>query len=97
MFPDISARHILAVLTGGSAVALAITVALLLIQRRRGDAPVAGHPVTETERESWRMPPLQTLPPARLTLLSRTWLIVLRGYLVIAGGLVLVRIAELIV
>jgi hypothetical protein len=43
------------------------------------------------------MPPLHTLPPARLTVLSRTWLIVLRGYLIIAAGLVLVRIAELIV
>jgi Mn2+/Fe2+ NRAMP family transporter len=97
MFPDIPARHILAVLIGGSTLALLVTGALLLIQGRRGAAPVAGPPATEGERESWRMPPLQTLPPARLTLLSRTWLIVLRGYLIIAAGLVLIRIAELIV
>jgi hypothetical protein len=31
-----------------------------------------------------------------LTVLDRTWLIVLRGYLVIAGGLVLVRIVLLV-
>jgi len=96
MFPDISAQHILAVLLGGSALALAVTVALMFIQRRRGDAPVAEQPANEADRESWRMPPLATLAPARLTLLSRTWLIVLRGYLIIAAGLVLVRIAELI-
>jgi Mn2+/Fe2+ NRAMP family transporter len=97
MFPGISARHILAVLLGGSALALGVTVALMLIQRRRGDVSDAERSATEADRESWRMPPLPTLPPARLSLLSRTWLIVLRGYLVIAAGLVLVRIAELIV
>jgi hypothetical protein len=42
------------------------------------------------------MPPLDQLPPARLTVLDRTWLIVLRGYLVIAAGLVLVRIVLLL-
>jgi hypothetical protein len=42
------------------------------------------------------MPPLDLLPRAELTLLSRTWLVVLRGYLVVAGGLVLVRIAQLL-
>ena len=41
------------------------------------------------------MPPLDQLAPARLTLASRVWMIVLRGYLVVAGGLVLVRIVEL--
>jgi hypothetical protein len=97
LFPGISERQILAVLIGGSCLALGVTVALMLIQRRRGAAPVTGQPAAAADRDSWRMPPLQTLPPARLTLLSRTWLIVLRGYLVIAAGLVLVRIAELIV
>jgi hypothetical protein len=41
------------------------------------------------------MPPLEELTPARLSVLSRVWMIVLRGYLVVAGGLVLVRIVEL--
>jgi hypothetical protein len=41
------------------------------------------------------MPPLDQLPPARLPLASRVWMIVLRGYLVIAGGLVLFRIFQL--
>jgi hypothetical protein len=42
------------------------------------------------------MPPLDELPPARLTVLDRTWLVVLRGYLIVAAGLVLVRIILLI-
>jgi len=41
------------------------------------------------------MPPLDQLPPARMTALTRIWLSVLRGYLILAGGLVLGRIVEL--
>jgi hypothetical protein len=41
------------------------------------------------------MPPLNKLPAARLTLLSRIWMFVLRGYLIVAGGLVLFRIFQL--
>jgi hypothetical protein len=41
------------------------------------------------------MPPLDQLPPARLTTLNRVWLIVLRAYLVVAAGLVLIRIVTL--
>jgi hypothetical protein len=44
---------------------------------------------------SWRMPRFDTLPPRRLTLLDRTWLSVLRAYLLLAAGLVLVRIVTL--
>jgi hypothetical protein len=38
------------------------------------------------------MPPLSQLRPAQMSRTSRIWMIVLRGYLVLAGGLVLVRI-----
>jgi hypothetical protein len=41
------------------------------------------------------MPPLEQLAPARLSLASRIWMIVLRGYLIAAGGLVLFRIFQL--
>jgi len=41
------------------------------------------------------MPPLASLPPARLSLAAKTWMGVLRLYLVVAGGLVLIRIATL--
>jgi hypothetical protein len=41
------------------------------------------------------MPPLAHLPPRHLTTLNRTWLFVLRAYLIVAAGLVLVRIATL--
>jgi hypothetical protein len=42
------------------------------------------------------MPPLAQLPPQQFSALNRAWMIVLRGYLLVAGGLVLLRILELI-
>ena len=44
----------------------------------------------------WRMPPLNQLHPAQLTPLIRIWLTVLRGYLIIAAGLVFWHILELV-
>jgi Mn2+/Fe2+ NRAMP family transporter len=96
LFPAISGVHILAILLGGSALALLLSVGARLIDARRGykiDQPSA---FTPADRDTWRMPPLDQLPPARLTVLDRTWLVVLRGYLIIAAGLVLVRIVLLL-
>jgi hypothetical protein len=42
------------------------------------------------------MPPLSELPAPELTVLNLAFLTVLRGYLFIAGGLVLVKIAQLV-
>ena len=42
--------------------------------------------------KTWRMP---RLAPAKLSRASRLWMLVLRSYLVVAGGLVLARIAML--
>ena len=41
------------------------------------------------------MPALDTLAPARLSLSSRMWMLVLRGYLVIAAGLLIVKLIVL--
>jgi hypothetical protein len=46
-------------------------------------------------RHTWRMPPLDQLPPAKLSLAAKTWMGVLRLYLVVAGGLILFRIVML--
>jgi Mn2+/Fe2+ NRAMP family transporter len=96
LFPDITGTQILAVLAGGSALALVATIAIVVWQRSRGQKLRAEQRVAMPERSSWRMPPLALLPRAELTVLNVTFLTVLRGYLFIAGGLVLVRIAQLI-
>ena len=97
MFPDITGGQILAVLGGGSALALVATIALLLWQRRSGVTRSVGPLVPLSERSTWRMPPLADLPRPELTVLNLAFLTVLRGYLFVAAGLVLVRIAQLIV
>jgi hypothetical protein len=55
-----------------------------------------GERLPASDRSTWRMPPLSELAPAQLTVLNRIWLIVLRGYLLIGAGLVLVRIGQLV-
>jgi NRAMP (natural resistance-associated macrophage protein)-like metal ion transporter len=96
LFPDMDERWILAVLAGGSTLAAIVTVGVKLFERDTG-ASKAPRLLDQSAQdpERWRMPPLDGLPPARLSTLSRIWMIVLRLYLVVAGGLVLVRIVQL--
>jgi hypothetical protein len=80
----------LAILGGGAALAVVAAlppfVKTLRSSRWRIDARL---------RDSWRMPALSTLGPARMTRLTRLAMLALRGYLVIAGGLVVLRMVQL--
>ncbi len=94
LFPDLDERWIVGVLVGGGVIALIVTAAAKSLELfGRGSARLV-HPI-HRDPQTWRMPPLHHLPKARLSLASRIWMTVLRAYLVIAGGLVLVRIAQL--
>jgi len=95
LFPRITGNQILGVLAGGSILAV-VAIAMLMWQRRRGEPPVAVPAAPLSDRATWRMLPLSELPRTELTILNRAFLTVLRGYLLIAGGLVLVRIGQLI-
>jgi Mn2+/Fe2+ NRAMP family transporter len=94
LFPDLDARWIIGVLGGGAV--LAIVTALVVNLRGSGERSrsIARQPIPH-DLDTWRMPPLDRLPPARLSAISRIWMIVLRGYLVVAAGLVLFRIFQL--
>jgi NRAMP (natural resistance-associated macrophage protein)-like metal ion transporter len=87
LYPDVGEHTILRVL-GGGALGLAAAGAVLLLRGsdKRGSS---------AEQATWRMPPLHTLEPARMTVSTKLWMVVLRGYLLVAGGLVLVRIVQL--
>jgi Mn2+/Fe2+ NRAMP family transporter len=92
LFPAIGEHMIVGILGGGGLAALAIWLAVTGV-RRRG---VPHTPSIATAlRANWRMLPLDELPPRRLTIGERVWLVVLRGYLVVAAGLVLARIVSL--
>jgi Mn2+/Fe2+ NRAMP family transporter len=82
LYPEMGETTILAILGGGTLVTLAMAAAFVVIrgEDRRIWTDSFG-------RMIWRMPPLDKLPPVYLTPLTRIWMIVLRGYLVVAGGL----------
>jgi Mn2+/Fe2+ NRAMP family transporter len=94
LYPDIGGDVIVEVLVGGSVLAIFVFLATDGLRRRRRFR-VREETVDRSPRAIWRMPPLDELPPAHMTPLTRIWMVVLRGYLVIAGGLVLVRIVQL--
>ncbi len=91
LFPDIGDRTLVAILAGGAIGAAVIWLASGGRRRPGRETPAA----EITLRTLWRMPPLAELPPRQLRLGERVWLVVLRGYLLLAGGLVLARIITL--
>ncbi|HLI11274.1 MAG TPA: NRAMP family divalent metal transporter [Alphaproteobacteria bacterium] len=93
LYPDMGSDAIIGILAGGSAIALAVAAAALLAKRKHGI--VEATPAARGGRETWQMPPLSELQPIRLTGFGRIWMIVLRGYLVGACGLVIVRVVQL--
>ena len=90
LYPDMSETSILAILGVGSVLALGMAIAFLFV-RRDTLSPQS----ERAGRTTWRMPPLDELSKAHMTPLTRVWMLVLRSYLVVAGGLVLVRIVQL--
>lgn len=97
VFPDISSAAIVTVL--GSSTALAVLTGLVLAvqgrRRRGGKRPPTPAPVDRETRVSWRMPPLALLTRPTLSAGRRLGLGVLRGYLVVAAAMVVVRVIQL--
>jgi Mn2+/Fe2+ NRAMP family transporter len=100
LFPGITEAEITGILIGGGILAMVVAIGVRLaepvfVPTKASQDSVPPTAQLQRDRNAWRMPPLGELPPARLTTLSRVWLIVLRGYLVVAAGLVLARIVQL--
>lgn len=89
LFPTIGAAAMLWILGGGSALALIGWILMRLLTGGTAEA------IDRRGRADWRMPPLDTLAPAMLGRGEKAWLGILRLYLVVAGGFVLVRIIHL--
>ena len=86
LYPNVGARTMLMIL-GGGAVATALGGVMAMTR--------GGEPVDRSGKDSWRMPPLADLEPARMSQTRRIGMGALRAYLLIATGLVLVRIVQL--
>jgi Mn2+/Fe2+ NRAMP family transporter len=91
LFPDMSENVIISILASCFILAAVTGAAVFGLQREGAKS------TDSSAKSTWRMPPLDELPPAQLTTLNRTWMIVLRVYLIVAAVLVLARIAELAV
>ena len=95
LFPNFGEREIFGVLIGGSALTICLAVGVKAFEAYRGIKKPIELPAQSLPMESWRMPPIDQLPPAKLTLLSKVWMLVLRGYLVVAAGMLIFKIVQL--
>jgi NRAMP (natural resistance-associated macrophage protein)-like metal ion transporter len=95
LFPNITGGQIVTVLLGGAGVGLGVGL-YLLVQGRRHRAEVTVDDVlAETgHRDTWRMPPLSRLERPVMSRPRKVGLITLRGYLLIAFALVVVKIIQ---
>ena len=89
LYPGMKESTILTILGSGTVLTLGLAATFLFTHENLAIS------IDGFGRRTWRMPPLSELAPAPMTPLTRTWMIVLRGYLVIAGGLVLARMVQL--
>ncbi len=96
IFPSITSTAILTILAIGTALAVLAGIALLVGRRvRPAPAGTDPPPLDRRLRATWRMPPLALLTRPTLSIGRRLGLTVLRGYLVIAAGMVIVRVVQL--
>ncbi|MFL9910821.1 NRAMP family divalent metal transporter [Paraburkholderia sp. RL17-337-BIB-A] len=103
MYPDITGEAIIEVLAGGTLLAVVGYAATVTLRRLRPAPTNAGAPAVSTHeqplskdaRNTWRMPPLEELPTQQLTLSKRVWMGVLRGYLIVAVALVIVKVVQM--
>ncbi|CAN2535903.1 Divalent+metal+cation+transporter+MntH [Methylocapsa aurea] len=94
LFPEATNETVILSILGGG-VAVTFIVALVGGAFRRGKASSRRHTAKRHILDSWRMAPLDELPPPALSTASRVWMGALRAYLILAGGLVLTRIVML--
>jgi NRAMP (natural resistance-associated macrophage protein)-like metal ion transporter len=96
LFPESTNEAvILIILGGGTTLGGLAAFATLLARAKHHKTKTVTSATYPVSREEWRMPPLHKLPPAQLSLAARIWMFVLRAYLVLAAGLILIRIATL--
>lgn len=103
VYPDVSGAIILKILIGGAMLGLVgFLFAVAPRERRnrgRGAETDDSHArrlehMTPLERRNWRMPALDRLPAPKLTMMTKLWMGVLRGYLLIAVALIGFKVFE---
>ena len=97
LFPDATNEQlILGIMGGGVVVAAIAALVIMALSKNGGIESSTEEAAAETmSRDTWRMPPLAQLAPAKLSLAAKTWMGALRVYLVVAVALVLFRVVML--
>jgi len=95
LFPDATNDQVIFAILGGGGVLAAVVAAVIMVLSRKEKKDGQEAVGATISQENWRMPPLTQLAPAKLSLAAKTWMSVLRLYLVVAGGMVLYRIVML--
>ena len=98
LFPQVTSGQIVAVMLGGTVIG--ILAGLYLLIRSRRTAALAGEltvPVEWQKKETWRMPALNRLARPVMSTQRKVGLATLRGYLVVAFALVVVKVIEVAV
>ena len=94
LFPGITSGQIIAIFAVGGILAVIAGGYLVWAGRHhKGTAPVLAKP--ELDRATWRMPPIALMSKPVMSAGSRTGLTVLRGYLLVASALVVVKVVQL--
>ena len=90
LFPDLTAGTITDIMAACAGCG-ALVAGYVLLRRRRG----AAAPVDRSGREEWRMPPLETLPKPAFSTGHKAGMAALRGYLLAAMVLVVVKLVQM--
>ena len=95
LFPEMTDDSILWILVTGMIAAVLLVIGVKGYEQARGIGKIVEKRLDKTLRDTWRMPPVSQLPPAQISLLNRIWMIVLRGYLVVAAGMLIFKMTQL--
>jgi NRAMP (natural resistance-associated macrophage protein)-like metal ion transporter len=93
MFPGITSAVILSILVGGAGLGLLVGL-FLLWQSRKSAKDRIHEPEPELNRATWRMPPINRLTRPVMSSQRKVGMITMRIYLLVAFGLVVVKIIQ---
>ena len=95
LFPAMSGKTMVKMMIAGIVIGSLTALSVRLFEKPGSLEGSREAEIVAIPRDLWRMPPLDQLPPAKLSLSSRVWMIMLRSYLGVAGGLLLYKLIHL--
>ncbi|MGI8688706.1 MAG: NRAMP family divalent metal transporter [Thermomicrobiales bacterium] len=93
LFPDINAT-LISLVAGIVLAAGLLVMGLLSLRSKEAQEPAA--PVDRQHKANWRMPPLAELPKPVWSMTRKVGMLMLRGYLLVAAVLLVVKVIQLV-